>query len=91
MNSLYDFVGEYKVEGLCRRSFYTQIGNAMKTVLRTIDSVSREEAILLTKMIHDNRHLLQCMCRANNIKIQLGGMLMYINLPLGLKIYKMVC
>lgn len=91
MNSLYDFVGEYKVEGLCRRSFYTQIGNAMKTVLRTIDSVSREEAILLTKMIHDNRHLLKCMCRANNIKIQLGGMLMYINLPLGLKIYKMVC
>ena len=91
MNSLYDFVGEYKVEGLYRRSFYTQIGNAMKTVLRTIDSVSREEAILLTKMIHDNRHLLQCMCRANNIKIQLGGMLMYINLPLGLKIYKMVC
>ena len=91
MNSLYTFVSEHKVTGLYRRSFYTQIGNAMKTVLRTIDSVSREEAILLTKMIHANRHLLQCMCRANNIKIQLGGMLMYINLPLGLKIYKMVC
>ena len=91
MNSLYAFIDEYKVAGLCRRSFYTQIGNAMKTVLRTIDMVSSEEADILKKMIHDNRHLLKCMCRANNIKIQLGGLLMYINLPLGLKIYKMVC
>ena len=91
MNSLYAFIDEYKVTGLCRRSFYTQIGNAMKTVLRTIDMVSSEDADILKKMIYDNRHLLKCMCRANNIKIQLGGLLMYINLPLGLKIYKMVC
>lgn len=91
MNSLYAFIEEYKVTGLYRRSFYTQIGNAMKTVLRTIGTVNSEEAEILKKMIHDNRHLLKCMCRANNIKIQLGGLLMYINLPFGLKIYKLVC
>ncbi len=91
MNSLYAFVSEHKVTGLHRRSFYTQIGNAMKTVLRTLDSVNEAEAATLTQMLRDNRHLLHCMCRANNIKIQLGGLLMYINLSLGLKIYKMVC
>ena len=32
MNSLYTFVDNHKVSGIYRRSFYTQIGNAMKTV-----------------------------------------------------------
>lgn len=91
MNSLYAFVDEHQVKGIYRRSFYAQIGFAMRTVLRTLDSANKEEAAILKQMMHENRHLLCCMCKANNIKIQLGGMLMYINLTLGLKIYKMVC
>ena len=91
MNSLYHFVNENGVKGVYRRSFYTQIGNAMKTVLRTLDSVDETDAATLRQMIRANRHLLRCMCSANNIKIQLGGLLMYMNLTLGLKIYKLVC
>ena len=63
----------------------------MKTVLRTLNSVSEAEAATLMQMLRDNRHLLQCMCKANNVKIQLGGLLMSMNLTLGLKIYKLVC
>lgn len=91
MNSLYAFVEEHQVAGMYRRSFYTQIGTAMKTVLRTLDTVSKEEALLLKQMMRDNRHLLRCLCRCNNIKMRLGGLLMYLNLNIGLKIYKMVC
>ena len=91
MNSLYTFADEQKMTGVYRRSIYTQIGNAMKTVLRTLGSVSEGEAATLTKMLRDNRHLLHCMCKANNMRIQLGGMLMSMNLTLGLKIYKLVC
>ena len=91
MNSLCAFADEQKMTGVYRRSIYTQIGNAMKTILRTLGSVSEGEAATLTKMLRDNRHLLHCMCKANNIRIQLGGMLMSINLTLGLKIYKLVC
>ena len=91
MNSLLAFVDEHKVTGIYRRSFFTQIGNAMKTVLRTLDSVNAAEKTMLMRMLRDNRHLFKCMCRANNTKIRLGGLLMYIYLPLGLKIYKMVC
>lgn len=91
MNSLYAFADEQKMTGVYRRSIYTQIGNAMKTVLRTLGSVSEGEAATLTQMLRDNRHLLHCMCKANNIRIQLGGMLMSMNLTLGLKIYKLVC
>ena len=90
MNSLYDFVEEHKIRGVYRRSFYTQIGIAMKTVLRTLDSVSEEEAATLKRMMRDNRHLLRCLCRCNNRKMQLGGLLMCMNLTLGLKIYKLV-
>ncbi|MBR3858658.1 MAG: glycosyltransferase [Bacteroidaceae bacterium] len=90
MNSLYTFVDNHKVNGIYRRSFYTQIGNAMKTVLRTLDTVSEEEAATLKQMMRDNRHLLRCMCKANNIRIQIGGLLMYTNLALGLKIYKLL-
>ena len=90
MNRLYAFVEEHKVMGEYRRSFYTQIGIAMKTVLRTLDSVSREEAATLKQMMRDNRHLLRCLCRCNNRKMQLGGLLMCMNLTLGLKIYKLV-
>lgn len=91
MNSLYAFADEQKITGVYRRSIYTQIGNAMKTVLRTLGSVSEGEVATLTKMLRDNRHLLHCMCKANNMRIQLGGMLMSMNLTLGLKIYKLVC
>ena len=90
MNSLYDFVNENRVKGIYRRSFYTQIGNAMKTVLRTLDSVSKGDASILKQMMRDNRHLLRCLCRCNNRKMQLGGLLMCLNLGLGLKIYKLV-
>ena len=91
MNSLYAFADEQKMTGVYRRCIYTQIGNAMKTVLRTLGSVSEDEAATLTQMLRDNRHLLHCMCKANNMRIQLGGMLMSMNLALGLKIYKLVC
>ena len=91
MNKLYAFVDEHHVTGVYRRSFYAQIGFAMRTVLRTIESVNEEEAATLTQMIRDNRHLLKCMCSAKNIKLQIGGLLMYTNLTLGLKIYRMVC
>lgn len=91
MNSLYAFVEEHQVAGMYRRSFYTQIGAAMKTVLRTLDMVSREEADMLKQMMRDNRHLLRCLCRCNDIKMQLGGLLLCLNLNIGLKIYKMVC
>ena len=91
MNSIYAFADEHKMTGVYRRSIYAQIGNAMKTVLRTLDSVNEAEASILKQMIRDNRHLLKCMCHANNVRIQLGGMLMYLNLTLGLKIYKLVC
>lgn len=90
MNSLATFVDEHHITGIYRRSFYTQIGIAMRTVLRTLDSVSEKDASILRKMMRDNRHLLRCLCCANNIKIQLGGILMYLNLSLGLKIYKWV-
>ena len=91
MNSLYAFADEHNLKGIYRRSIYAQIGNAMKTVLRTLASVSEAEANTLKQMLRDNRHLLRCMSKANNIKIQLGGLLMSISLPLGLKIYKLVC
>ena len=90
MNRLATFVDEHHIHGIYRRSFYTQIGISMRTVLRTLDSVNEAEAATLRQMIRDNRHLLRRMCSANNIKIQLGGLLMYTNLTLGLKIYKMV-
>lgn len=90
MNSLAAFVDERHITGIYRRSFYTQIGIAMRTVLRTLDSVNEVEASTLKQMLRENRHLLRRICSANNIKIQLGGMLMYLNLSLGLKIYKLV-
>ena len=90
MNRLATFVDEHHINGIYRRSFYTQIGISMRTVLRTLDSVNEAEAAILRQMIRDNRHLLRRMCSANNIKIQLGGLLMYTNLTLGLKIYKLV-
>ena len=89
MNSLRTFVNTYDIKGKYRRALYTQIGNAMKMVLRTLLAVNKEEATVLVGLIRKNRHLLKCMCRADKLKIQLGGILMYINLPLGLRIFKM--
>lgn len=89
MNSLYTFVGEQNIQGRYRRAFYTQIGNAMKMVLRTLQTVDSREADILVEMIRENRHLLKCMCCATKLKIQLGGVLMYANLPLGLRIFKL--
>ena len=89
MNSLYTFVEENNIQGKYRRAFYTQIGNTMKMVLRTIRTISREEAEVLVCLLRKNKHLLRCMCYANKPKIQLGGMLMCINIPLGLRIFKM--
>lgn len=91
MNSLLAFVQEHKIKGIYRRSFYTQIGYAMKTVLRTLNSVNDDEAAILRQMMRDNRHLFRCMCEANEFKVQVGGLLMYMSLDLGLKIYKLVC
>lgn len=90
MNCLAAFVDERHITGIYRRSFYTHIGIAMRTVLRTLDSVNDVEASTLKQMLRENRHLLRRICGANNIKIQLGGILMYLNLSLGLKIYKLV-
>ena len=89
MNSLYAFVDEQNIQGRYRRAFYTQIGNAMKMVLRTLQTVNSSEADILVKEIKENRHLLKCMCCATKLKIQLGGVLMYANLPLGLRIFKL--
>ena len=91
MNSLYRFVEENHITGRCRRAFYTQIGFAMRIVLRTLKAVSAEDGAILIGMMRDNRHLLRCLCRANNIKVRLGGMLMCLHLPLGLKVYKSFC
>lgn len=90
MNRLKDFVDEHDVRGRYRRSFYTQIGNAMKMVLRILFAISEEDHILLRNEIQKNRHLIKCMCRANKMRIQIGGWLMYMNLSLGLKIFKKV-
>ena len=89
MDSLRMFVDTHNVRGKYRRAFYTQIGNAMKMVLRTSLAVDKEEAAILVEKIRQNRHLLKCMCRADKLKIQLGGILMYINLSFGLRIFKM--
>ena len=89
MNSLRTFIDLHNIKGKYRRAFYTQIGNAMKMVLRTLLAVNKEEAAILVEMIRKNRHLLKCMCRADKLKIQLGGILMYINLSFGLRIFRM--
>ena len=89
MNSLYTFVREHDIRGRYRRAFYTQIGNTMKMVLRTVQAVSSDEAEILIGLMRDNRHLFRCMCHAHKLKIRLGGMLMYIHLPLGLRIFKL--
>lgn len=89
MNSLYTFVEENNIQGKYRRAFYTQIGNIMKMVLRTILTISREEAEVLICLLKENKHLLNCICHASKLKIQLGGMLLYINIPFGLRIFKM--
>ena len=91
MNNLYRFVEEHRVTGSCRRAIYTQIGFAMRIVLRTLNSVDEADGNQLRQMMRDNRHLLRCLCRANNIKVRLGGMLMFFHLPLGLKVYKSFC
>ena len=89
MNNLYAFVREHHIKGKYRRAFYTQIGNTMKMVLRTLQAVSSEEREVLIGLLKQNRHLLKCMCRADKPKIQLGAMLMCLHLPLGLRIFKM--
>lgn len=89
MNNLYTFVGEHNIVGPYRRAFYTQIGNAMKMVLRILQVLNDEEAEILIGLMKQNRHLFRCMCRADKMKIQLGGMLMYAHLPLGLRIFKL--
>ena len=88
MNSLFNFVKEQHITGRYKRSFYTQIGFAMRIVLRTLNMVNEEEALQLKNMIRDNRHLLKCLCQASNTKVKMGGILMYLWLPLGLRIYK---
>ena len=88
MNSLFRFVEKHHVVGKCQRAFYTQIGFAMRIVLRTLKEVSPEDAAVLIGMMRENRHLLKCLCKASNMKVRLGGILMYLNLPLGLKVYK---
>ena len=90
MNRLKDFVDEHGIRGQYRRSFYTQIGNAMKMFLRILFAVSDEDYVLLKKELQKNRHLLKCMCYANKMRIQIGGWLMYMNLSLGLKVFKKV-
>lgn len=90
MNRLKDFVDEHGIRGRYRRSFYTQIGNAMKMFLRILFAVSDEDHVLLKKELQKNRHLLKCMCHANKMRIQIGGWLMYMNLSLGLKVFKKV-
>lgn len=91
MNSLYSFVQANHITGQCRRAFCTQIGFAMRIVLRTLNVVNAEEGAILTNLMKENRHLLRSLCRANNIKVRLGGILMYLHLPLGLKVYKSFC
>ncbi len=90
MNNLLQFVVQHKIEGVYKRSFYTQIGIAMKTVLRTLYSVSGDDYTTLKGMMKDNRHLFACMCRANNFKMQLCGLLLYTNLSLGIKVYRLL-
>lgn len=90
MNSLHRFVEENHITGQCRRALCTQIGFAMRIVLRTLNMVNEEERKVLKQMMRENRHLLRCLCRANNMKVRLGGMLMYLYLPLGLKVYKLI-
>lgn len=89
MNRLYTFVNEHNIKRKYRRAFYTQIGNAMKMVLRTLLVVSCEDADILVRLIKENRHLLKCMSNADKLKIRLGGILMYTNLTLGLRIFKL--
>lgn len=89
MNSLFRFVKVHHVVGKCQRAFYTQIGLAMRIVLRTLKSISAEDGDILVGMMRDNRHLVKCLCKANNLKVRLGGILMSLNLPLGLKVYKL--
>ena len=88
MNRLYHFVEQHHVSGPYRRAFYTQIGFAMRIVLRTLNMVGAEDGAILMGMMRDNRHLLKCLCKANNFKVRLGGILLSLNLPLGLKVYK---
>lgn len=88
MNRLYRFVEQHHIVGPYRRAFYTQIGFAMRIVLRTLKSVSAEDGAILIGMMRDNRHLIKCLCKAGNLKVRLGGILMSLNLPLGLKVYK---
>ena len=90
MNRLKDFVDTHGIRGQYRRSFYTQIGNAMKMFLRILFAVSDEDHVLLKKELQKNRHLIKCMCHANKMRIQIGGWLMYMNLSLGLKVFKKV-
>lgn len=90
MNRLYSFVEQHHVKGKCKQAFYTQIGFAMRIVLRTLNIVNAEEGKQLIQLMRENRHLFRCLCKANNMKVRLGGMLMYVCLPLGLKVYKWV-
>ena len=89
MNRLYKFAQEYNIKGKYYHAFCTQIGNAMKMVLRTLQAVSDEEAQCLIELMKENEHLLRSICHADKLKIQLGGILMSANLSLGLRIFKL--
>ncbi|MBR4312188.1 MAG: glycosyltransferase [Bacteroidaceae bacterium] len=89
MNRLYSFVDEYNIQGRYRRAFYTQIGNAMKMALRILQQLNVADANILIDLMRQNPHLFKCMCSADKWRIQLGGLLMYLHLPLGLRIFKL--
>ena len=91
MNHLYTFIQEHHITGKYKRAFCTQIGFAMRIVLRTLNAVNAEEEAVLKEMMHKNRHLIRSLCQANNLKVKMGGIIMLLCLPLGLKIYKTFC
>ena len=62
---IFRFVEEHQVVGKCQRAFYTQIGFAMRIVLRTLNCVNETDGNQLKQLMRDNRHLLRCLCQAN--------------------------
>ena len=65
------------------------IGNAMKMALRILQQLNVADANILIDLMRQNPHLFKCMCSADKWRIQLGGLLMYLHLPLGLRIFKL--
>ena len=90
MNSLISFCKHNAMSKKCKQTIYNLIGQLMNTLMSGLLSLNKTERQYLTFKIRNNKHIFRSLLLSNKNKYIMEGIVLSLNIELGILLYRIL-